>query len=125
MMHASINKFFNKNPIGRVLNRLSGDIEKIDTNFPWTFSQLLVISSQVITAFFMISYIANPYFMIFVLLYFFFCYKIQRNFSKSNIEMTRLNSVTKSPFVQLFTDSGNQKKKLILSKRNSANQKPK
>jgi ABC-type multidrug transport system fused ATPase/permease subunit len=106
-MHASINRFFNKNPIGRVLNRLSGDIEKIDANFPWTFSNLLKIGSQVITAFFMISWIANPYFMIFVLLYFFLCWKIQRNFSKSNIEMTRLNSITKSPFVQLFTDSGN------------------
>jgi ABC-type multidrug transport system fused ATPase/permease subunit len=107
MMHASINRFFNKNPIGRVLNRLSGDIEKVDANFPWSSSSLLRIGSQVLTAFFMISIIANPYFMIFVLLYFFFCYKIQRNFSKSNIEMTRLNSITKSPFVQLFTDSGN------------------
>ena len=104
-MHASINRFFNKNPIGRVLNRLSGDIEKVDASFPWTFSNLLKIGSQVVTAFFMISLIANPYFMVFVLLYFFLCWKIQRDFSKANIEMTRLNSITKSPFVQLFTDS--------------------
>lgn len=107
LLHASINRFFNKNPIGKVLNRMSGDIERIDRYLPMTNSYIFLITSRVIVSLVLISVISNPLFLIFVFVYMFIALRMQRNYSLANIEATRLESITRSPFFQLFTDSGN------------------
>ena len=38
LMHASVTKFFDRIPLGRILNRFLKDTEVIDTTIPWTFS---------------------------------------------------------------------------------------
>lgn len=90
-----------------MLNRLSGDIEKVDRYLPGTFSYFYRITSRVLVAFVIISIISNPLFLVFVGLYFLIVFRMQRHFSSANIELTRLESISKSPFFQLFTDAGN------------------
>ena len=106
LLHASINSFFNKNPIGKVLNRMSGDIERIDRYLPMTNSYVFLITSRVIVSLVLISIISNPLFLVFVFIYMFIALRMQRHYSLANIEATRLESITRSPFFQLFTDSG-------------------
>ena len=35
LMHASINKFFDRVPLGRILNRFIKDIRQVDIMFAW------------------------------------------------------------------------------------------
>ena len=42
LMHASINKFFDRIPLGRILNRFMKDIEQVDMYFPWTSNWFLI-----------------------------------------------------------------------------------
>ena len=106
LLHASINRFFNKNAIGKVLNRLSGDLERIDCYLPNKISYSSMITFRVAVSLVLISIISNPLFIVFVLIYLFIALRMQRNFSKANIETTRLESISRSPFFQIFTDSG-------------------
>lgn len=106
LLHASLNRFFHKNAVGKVLNRLSGDIERVDRFLPRTLSYSYSITFRVLVSFIVISVISTPLFLIFVFVYFFLVFRIQRYYSKTNIELTRLQSITRSPFFQLFTDSG-------------------
>ena len=35
-IHASVNKYFDRIPIGRILNRFIADVQVVDTEFPWS-----------------------------------------------------------------------------------------
>lgn len=74
MMYSSINGFFNKNPIGKVLNRLSGDLSIIDRSIAYNQSSVLNVFSNLIVNFTMIIfatqwYLGLVYLIIFILLW--------------------------------------------------------
>lgn len=104
MLHASINKFFNRNPIGKVLNRLSGDIEKLDTILPQNFSFISNFGSCLVLNLFMVTFSSGYVILFFIIIYFVLVLMIQRYFAITNIKQTKLDSATKSPFYSLFSD---------------------
>lgn len=59
ILYSSINGFFNQNPIGKVLNRVSGDLMAIDRSIAFNQSYLLNVSSNLIVNFLMVIIFTN------------------------------------------------------------------
>ncbi|EAS02577.3 ABC transporter C family protein (macronuclear) [Tetrahymena thermophila SB210] len=85
-------KFFDTNPVGRIISRLADDVDSVDYYLPWqsqTFMEQLAYS---------IGYpvgiiVQFPWIVIIILICFAFIYYVQRQFRDSNREIKRLNSV--------------------------------
>jgi ABC-type multidrug transport system fused ATPase/permease subunit len=60
MLLAPVNLFFDVTPTGRILNRLSNDLDHVDARLPEVALQLLHASFQIMGAIALAIY-ANPY----------------------------------------------------------------
>ena len=107
ILHSSLNKFIDKNPIGKVLNRLSGDLEKIDKYIPMGLSYLIYAVVLLITFLTLCLLFSDWKLIFFFFIFFFFSFRAQRSFSIANIITTKFDSVTKSPFYSMFSDTVN------------------
>jgi ATP-binding cassette subfamily C (CFTR/MRP) protein 1 len=107
LMHSSLNRFFNKNPVGKVLNRFSDDLNKIDKFIPGQVSYVLVILSSLTLDMLLLLILSSPYLIVFVVVYFIIILRMQRVFTKPYKQVSSLSSTSKSPIFHLFSDSVN------------------
>ena len=105
ILHSSLNKFIDKNPIGKILNRLSGDMEKVDKFIPMGLSYLVYVFVILVTFLTLTLLFSDWKLIFFFLIFFFFSFRAQRSFSIANIVTTKFDSVTKSPFYSMFSDT--------------------
>ena len=111
MMHsvlrAPINTFFDRVPTGRILNRISKDLAVLDNYIALSFSSFLVcfylLFADIFVCIFVGSYWAIPAVSVFFLLTFW----IQRVYMKVNREAVRMESISKSPVVNFFSETLN------------------
>jgi len=89
-------QYFDCTPVGRILNRLSADMNVIDEKLTGSFEALLFCAFHVIGGIIMNS-IFVPYFVIPVIPVFILFVIIQRFFIASCRELQRLECVTRSP----------------------------
>ncbi|EAS02570.2 ABC transporter C family protein (macronuclear) [Tetrahymena thermophila SB210] len=102
--------FFDKNPAGRIVNRLSDDILSIDDYLPWNCQ--LLLEYIVYTIGYPVGILIQlPWLVVFVIISIIFVYFIQKLFRVSNREIKRLNSVNSG---KLLTTLGEACKGLIL-----------
>lgn len=94
--------WFDDTPVGRVLNRFSGDIEKIDEQLPPTLTQLLGTMVSVIGAVVAIAVSSNGVLVIALVPLLIFYYSVQRWFRRSSTELQRIESLTRSPIYVSF-----------------------
>jgi len=99
-------KFFDCTPIGRVLNRLSADMNVIDEKMTNSFECLLFCAFNVIGGIVMNS-VFVPYFIIPVVPVFILFFVVQRFFIASCRELQRLECVTRSPILAHVSQSLN------------------
>ncbi|XP_055020441.1 ATP-binding cassette sub-family C member 4-like isoform X2 [Boleophthalmus pectinirostris] len=97
-------RFFDINPIGRVLNRFSKDIGLLDTNLPWTFIDFLqlflMILGVVAVAASVIPLILVPVAVLFgVFIY------VRRYFLRTSRNIKRLEATTRSPVFSHLSSS--------------------
>ncbi|CAJ0581901.1 unnamed protein product, partial [Mesorhabditis spiculigera] len=96
--------FFDTTPVGRILNRLTRDLEVIDNLLPTTIGEFLNTLMLLVVVLVMIS-IVTPMFMAAILpiglIYFFF----MRFFIRAARQLRRLESVRRSPLISLFGQS--------------------
>ncbi|KAF9909224.1 hypothetical protein EC991_008985 [Linnemannia zychae] len=98
--------FFDVTPQGRILNRFSSDISGIDDMVPESFICLLTCISNFIGALMILTF-ATPAF-VFVLPLVGLVYTIlQKYYIRTSSMLRRLDSVTKSPMYQHFSESLN------------------
>ncbi|KAG0273311.1 hypothetical protein BGZ95_010872 [Linnemannia exigua] len=98
--------FFDVTPQGRILNRFSSDIGDIDEMVPESFITLLTCISNFIGTLMILSF-ATPAF-VFILPLVGLVYLILQNYYiRTSSMLRRLDSVTKSPMYQHFTESLN------------------
>jgi len=89
-------KFFDRTPVGRILNRLSADMNVVDEKLTGSFEALLFCAFHVIGGIIMNS-IFVPYFIIPIVPVFILFFVIQRFFIASCRELQRLECITRSP----------------------------
>ncbi|XP_067675076.1 ATP-binding cassette sub-family C member 2-like [Haliotis asinina] len=96
--------FFDTTPIGRITNRFSRDMDKIDGDLPfglefWFDSVAIVAVSLVAVVY------SSPHVIVLIIpLTYYYCY-IQKYHSKSTSQLTNLESKTRSPIESHFTES--------------------
>ncbi|XP_038572949.1 multidrug resistance-associated protein 4 [Micropterus salmoides] len=97
-------RFFDINPIGRVLNRFSKDIGQLDSNLPWTFVDFIQVFLQILGVI-AVSVSVIPWILIPVLpLLIFFIY-LRRYFLQTSRDIKRLESTTRSPVFSHLSSS--------------------
>jgi len=97
-------QFFETTPIGRILNRFSNDIYKIDEVIPRTFSMFFRNCVQVTFVMVVIS-TSTPAFVILILPFALLYMYIQRYYLRTSRELKRLESITRSPIYSHFQES--------------------
>lgn len=96
--------FFDTTPTGRILNRFSSDIYKIDEVLARTFNQLFLNAGKS-TFTILIICVSTPAFTAFVIPIALTYYWIQRYYLRTSRELKRLDSVSRSPIYAHFQES--------------------
>ncbi|XP_070832533.1 ATP-binding cassette sub-family C member 4-like [Chaetodon trifascialis] len=97
-------RFFDINPIGRILNRFSKDIGYLDSLLPWTFVDVIQVFLQVIGVI-AVAAIIIPWILVFVaplLAVFLF---LRHYFLQTSRDIKRLESTTRSPVFSHLSSS--------------------
>lgn len=89
-------RFFDINPIGRILNRFSKDIGQVDSLLPWTFVDFIQVFLQVIGVIAVASSVI-PWILIPVLPLLIVFLFLRRYFLQTSRNIKRLESTTRSP----------------------------
>uniref|UniRef100_A0A668AYE6 ATP binding cassette subfamily C member 4 (PEL blood group) n=1 Tax=Myripristis murdjan TaxID=586833 RepID=A0A668AYE6_9TELE len=97
-------RFFDINPIGRILNRFSKDIGHLDSLLPWTFVDFIQVFLQVVgviaVSAAVIPWILIPVVPLLVVFLFLRCYFLQ-----TSRDIKRLESTTRSPVFSHLSSS--------------------
>ena len=101
---APINLFYDVTPLGRLLNRLSKDINMIDDELAFTVGSVLANFANCIGCVLM-GLIYFPYLLVFIPIVLFPGKYICNLYIKSSRELTRLESISRSPMLQYFTET--------------------
>jgi ATP-binding cassette subfamily C (CFTR/MRP) protein 1 len=99
-------KFFDTNPIGRIVNRFTSDLDTMDQMIPFALMDFIWCLMECITIVLLISVTTPPFIGIMVPLigiYFF----IQKIYITSSRQIKRLYSISKSPIFSHFTETTN------------------
>lgn len=96
--------FFETTPIGRIINRFSNDINRVDQVLARTFQQFFANTVKVMFTLIVISF-STPQFLLFIIpltgLYLYY----QRYYLRTSRELKRLDSVSKSPIYAHFQET--------------------
>ncbi|KAM7375245.1 hypothetical protein PAMA_014371 [Pampus argenteus] len=97
-------RFFDINPIGRVLNRFSKDIGQLDSNMPWTFVDFIQVFLQILgviaVAASVIPWILIPVLPLLIAFLF-----LRRYFLQTSRDIKRLESTSRSPVFSHLSSS--------------------
>ncbi|CAD8205655.1 unnamed protein product [Paramecium pentaurelia] len=105
LIYAPQCSFFERVPQGRIMNRLTKDINSLDTEIYWNISWLYTKVSQLISNTFLNVY-ASTLFIIFPIIGFFIIsLKMNRLYMKASRELQRLELISKSPILSYFTET--------------------
>jgi ABC-type multidrug transport system fused ATPase/permease subunit len=105
LLFSSLNEFFDRVPLGRIFNRLSKDLNSVDSNLPTYFSSTIVFMFFLTSNLLVIFVIAPIYiFLPAIIIYLIFCHILRSYCAIPQRELTRIEGVTKSPIVSCFTE---------------------
>ena len=96
--------FFDKTPIGRIVNRFSKDIYLIDETIPMSIIDFINTFFSVLVTIIIISY-ATPLFLIVVIPIIIFYMFVQRFYVCTSRQLKRIESITRSPVYSHFQES--------------------
>jgi len=105
VIRAPINLFFDRVPTGRILNRFSKDLATIDDHLSSIFGWVISQSFSFLTDIFVCIVIGTVWVFPLAVFFFYVCYRLNKSFTNLNREITRLESISKSPVVSFFTES--------------------
>ncbi|KAJ6132369.1 hypothetical protein N7471_007584 [Penicillium samsonianum] len=96
--------FFETTPSGRILNRFSSDIYRVDEVLARTFNMLFANSARAVFTMIVIS-ASTPAFLLFVIPLGYIYLSYQKYYLSTSRELKRLDSVTRSPIFAHFQES--------------------
>ncbi|KAH9151851.1 hypothetical protein LEN26_003771 [Aphanomyces euteiches] len=101
---APVNTFFDVTPIGRILNRFSSDLDQADSLLAF-FSVLALQFSFQIAAVIVVCAVTSPYILIVYAPLIWMFQRIQVFYSRSSSELKRLESVTRTPVINMISET--------------------
>ncbi|GMG17615.1 unnamed protein product [Phytophthora fragariaefolia] len=97
-------RFFARTPVGRVLNRLSGDTYAVDESLPFILNIFLKDAADVVGALVILFY-GNRLVLVLLVPLSVLYFHLQRDYRPSSRHLKRLDAATQSPLLALFTDT--------------------
>jgi ABC-type multidrug transport system fused ATPase/permease subunit len=107
LLYASITKFYNRVPIGRILNRLSKDLREIDESLGFAVGNIFVCFFSALGSLVMCLYASTMIVMVPIVGVGMICFWLLKYYLKSMRECVRLENITNSPIVSGFTSAVN------------------
>ena len=102
ILHAKINGFLKRVPMGQIINRFSNDIDVIDKetgDLVYRISR--VIPKNLLNVFLISIGVKNPYMVIPLVLFIFIAFWMRVAYMRAKTEMVRLFQITRSPVIGL------------------------
>ncbi|KAH9513984.1 Multidrug resistance-associated protein 5 [Bulinus truncatus] len=103
VIHSKMN-FFDTTPVGRIVNRFSGDLDEVDSRLPMNADIFLTQVLHILAAIAMIAY-ALPWFLLAVVPLAILIFFLMVVFHKCVHELKYLDNVTRSPVISLMGTS--------------------
>jgi ABC-type multidrug transport system fused ATPase/permease subunit len=97
-------RFFDSNPVGRILNRLSQDVDAVERELPMSFNQMIGAFISTVGSL-AVLIIALPPVLLFLGPVFWAYYRLQKDFRESGREVKRLRSISRSPRFAHFKET--------------------
>ena len=97
-------QFFDTNPLGRIINRFSSDIDLMDVQIPFGIADFIACSTDVVASLIVIS-TATPLFLTAVIPIILVFLIIQQLYIATSRQLKRLYSVSKSPIFSHFSET--------------------
>ena len=102
-MHAPL-LFFDSTPSGRVLNRLSKDVDSLDNMIPWQLKLVLVALADLAAIVLVVS-VSTPFFLLLAVPIAAAFVAIQRFYVPTSRQLRRLEANARSPLISHFSES--------------------
>lgn len=96
--------YFESTPLGRLMQRMSKDLDQIDQQLPGSFAQLIASALQIVGSMMAIS-IVTPSFGLVMLPVFMVYFRITNYYRTVARELKRLDSISRSPIYSHFSES--------------------
>lgn len=96
--------FFDATPVGRILNRLSGDTYSVDESLPFILNIFLKDFADVLGALVILFY-GNKFVLLLLVPLSVFYFRLQQRYRPAARHVRRLDSVTQSPILTMFTET--------------------
>lgn len=98
--------FWDRIPIGRVLNRFTQDQRKVDSEITRHMDDMIMVFFNMWLDFFMSTWMSSQFLWFFIILYFSLCWMLYMyTFIPAQRELTRLDSISRSPVIQAMTEA--------------------
>ncbi|OAQ30094.1 hypothetical protein K457DRAFT_73774, partial [Linnemannia elongata AG-77] len=96
--------FFDTTPLGRIVNRFSSDILSVDEMIPWNVFHTVICTFSVLATMIVIA-LNTPIFLVIVPFLVIIYGFVQAYYVRSSRALKRIDSVTKSPIYQHFSET--------------------
>ncbi|KRX07923.1 P-loop containing nucleoside triphosphate hydrolase [Pseudocohnilembus persalinus] len=124
LLYAPLNEFFDRIPLGRILNRLSKDLTILDTMIAFSLASFMASLFTLLGTVYLTVYASSYWVLIPIVIYLGLCIYVYKFYITANRELVRLEGITKSPVVSYFQETLNgldsvrtyQKQDLFLTK---------
>ena len=102
LLYADLNEFYNRVPLGRIINRLTKDLRELDEVIMTYFSFVLIAFFDLIGSLFICVYAGTPYALIPMVFVAVFANSLRKYYLKTKREISRYEKSTNSPVVSGF-----------------------
>jgi ABC-type multidrug transport system fused ATPase/permease subunit len=96
--------FFDTTPLGRIINRISSDLQGIDDKLPWAIDEMIYWGVRLTTSVIIIS-VSTPTFLVSLPVFMAAVSVIQKYYLASSRAVKRIFHVSKSPVFQNFSET--------------------
>ena len=104
LLHASITKFFDRVPVGRILNRFLKDSDVVDKQLGAEIAYFLKTVFLCMLDLTVMVFTSTPIVVPFYFLYAYMSFRVQKRYQMLKRDITRLRAITSSPLIQCFSE---------------------
>ena len=105
ILSAPLNLFFDRVPSGRILNRFSNDIERIDSGMAWVLMDFTINLYMIVSNLLISIALSSIIVVIPVIGFAVLCKKLHNRYIGLNRELIRLTSISSGPIASHFTET--------------------
>lgn len=102
LLYASLGDFFNRIPIGRIINRLSKDLRELDEVIGFKIGNVIVDFFLLLGSLTVCIYSSTPWILVPIVIVAYIAHRFRKYYMKTQIEVARFEKSTNSPIVSGF-----------------------